>query len=382
VKTKSILTAIVLLLVFGCSGEKQTSQGRQEAKPIQGVVAEAIQPTAVEDFFEAVGTVVSRRTATLSSKIVGTIVSISVKEGDRVPKGKTLVEIDRRDLQAELQGTEAALEEMEGAIKAAEAGVVGAKGQRDLAYSTFKRYESLIGKGSVTPQEYDEVRAKYTVADAEAVRAEEGLRALKAKREQVKAKISYTRTLLSYATIASPFDAIVTAKTAEAGMLAAPGSPLLTVEEVGSYRLEAQVAESWVAKVRLGTPAPVSIDALGKELSGSVVEIVPAADPKSRTFTIKIALPSHPLIRSGLYGKARFSLGKKDVLAVPSEAVLQRGQLVGLYVVDAEGAARFRLVKTGKRHGDRVEILSGLNAGERVVVKGAERVGEGSRLPG
>ncbi|MBI2358904.1 MAG: efflux RND transporter periplasmic adaptor subunit [Deltaproteobacteria bacterium] len=339
------LFVIFLFLLFGCSKEKGPAQDQREAKPLGEVKAEVIQPMPVEDFFEAVGTVVSRRTVGLSSKAVGTVVSISAKEGDRVSKGKILVEIDSRDLQAELQGAEAALEEMEGAIKAAESGVVAAKGQRDLAHATFKRYESLIARGSVTPQEYDEVRAKYTVAEAETVRAEENLRALKAKREQAKAKLSYAKTLLSYTTIVSPFDAVVTAKIAEAGMLAVPGSPLLTVEEVGYYRLEVQVGESRIAQVRPGKTVPVSIDAIEKELSGNVAEVVPAADPKSRTFTVKIALPSDSLMRY------------------------------------QERVIRYRLVKTGKEHGDRIEILSGLNAGERVVVKGVERVSEGNRLP-
>ncbi|HXG52796.1 MAG TPA: efflux RND transporter periplasmic adaptor subunit [candidate division Zixibacteria bacterium] len=378
---KKPLAIAFFLALTACSRERPVGRGGGEANALRGVEVEVVQPTLGEDFFEATGTVVSRRTATLSSKIVGTVVAVAVREGDRVPRGKTVVEIDNRDLRAELQGAEAALDEIERAVKGAELGLVAARGQRELAYATFKRYESLIARGSVAPQEYDEVRTRYAIADAEAGRAEENLQSLRARKEQAKARLAYARAVLSYTAIAAPFDALVTAKTAEAGMLASPGSPLLTLEEAGHYRLELQVGESRMGHVALGKTVPVVLDAVEQELSGNVAEIVPAADPRSRTFTVKVALPSHPAIRSGLYGKARFSLGKRTVLSVPAAALLRRGQLVGIYVANPEGIVRFRLVTTGERYGDRVEILSGLKAGERVVTKGIERVDEGSKLP-
>jgi RND family efflux transporter MFP subunit len=163
-------------------------------------------------------------------------------------------------------------------------------------------------------------------------------------------------------------------------MLASPGTPLVTVEDAGAYRLEAQVGESSLAYAKLGAAVPVRVDALDTTLSGKVAEIVPAADPQSRTFTIKIELPAEPLLRSGVYGKASLSRGERQVLLVPIGAVLERGQLTGVFVVGQDGRAEFRLVKTGKRYGENFEILSGLSAGERVVVKGAERIAEGSRV--
>lgn len=377
---RKFLAAIFLLFLAACSRERGPSQQRAQASPLEGIGTSIVQPISVHDYFEAVGTVRSRKTAVLSSKAIGTIIAVLVREGDRVKKGQALAEIDSRDLRAELEAAEASLDEVTRTIKAAESAVKAAQGQRELAAATFKRYKSLMARGSVTPQEYDEVSAKYKVATAEVERAEESLRALEAKREQAKAKVAYTKSLLSYTHIISPFDGIVTEKKGEVGILALPGTPLLTVEDTTQYRLEALVGESWIFHIRIGNPVSVSVDAAGQDLSGTVVEIVPAADPQSRTFTVKIDLPAHPNIRSGLYGKARFSMGQKEVLLAPLEAIVERGQLVGLYVVDTDGIARFRLVKTGKRHGDRVEILSGLKAGERVVTRGVERVSDGSRL--
>ncbi len=372
--------ALFLMFFWTCSREEKVSTENAEQPVVRDVQVASVQPETVEDSFEAVGTVKARMSTVLSSKAVGTIVAVMAQEGDRVRKGQILIEIDDRDLRADFQGAQAALEESHSAIGAAQSAVASARGQKELATATFKRYETLVAKGSVTPQEFDEVTAKYNVANAELERAEKNLRAAEARKKQSEAKLSYAQTLLSYSKIVSPFDGIVTAKTGEVGVLASPGTPLMTVERSGSYRLEVQVGESSLAHVKLGMTVPVVIDAIQAELTGKVGEIVPAGDPQSRTSTIKIDIPSQPQLNSGLYGKARFPRGKKELLRVPAEAVVEHGQLVGVYVVDEKGVARLRLVYTGKSYDRKIEILSGLTAGDRIVVRGVEKISEGSRV--
>ena len=377
-KCKKPLSGVLFLMFLGaCSRERENSRVMPEEPLVSGVEVVVVRPESVEDSFESVGTVKARQSAALSSKTVGTIIAVMAREGDHVKRGQTLIEIDSRDLRAELQGAQAALEEADWAIRASESAVTSARGQKELAAATFERYESLVAKGSVTPQEFDEVNAKYRVANAELARAEENLRAAGARKKQAEARVSYAQTLFNYTRIASPFDGVVTVKTAEVGMLALPGNALMTVEQSGAYRLEVQVGESWLTDVRLGMNVTVVIDAIRAELTGKVGEIVPAADPQSRTFTIKIEI-SHPLVRSGFYGKARFLTGKKDVLLVPSEAVFERGQLVAVYAVDDRGIVRLRLINTGKRYGQRIEVLSGLTPGDRIVARGTEKISEGS----
>ena len=379
-RDKILLILPLVVFLGACSRGKESSRGVTEEPVVRDVEVVFVRPEAVEDSFESVGTVKARNTAVLSSKTVGTIVAVMAKEGDRIKKGQTLIEIDNRDLRAELQGAQAALDEANWVIKAAESAVISARGQRDLAAATFKRYEFLIARGSVTPQEFDEVSAKSKVADAELGHAEENLRAARARRTQAEAKVSYAKTILSYTKITSPFDGVVTTKNAEVGALASPGNPLMIVEQSGLYRLEVQVGESSLADVKLGMAVPVVIDAVKTELPGNVGEIVPAVDPQSRTFTIKIEIPSHPLLRSGLYGKTRFPMGKKEVLVVPSQAVIERGQLLGVYTVDDQGIVRLRLIKTGRRYEQRIEVLSGLTPGDHIVARGMEKISEGSRV--
>lgn len=141
-------------------------------------------------------------------------------------------------------------------------------------------------------------------------------------------------------------------------------------------------------KVRLGTPVRVSIDALGsQEFSSRVSEIVPASDPASRSYTVKIDLfdkkgrpVDQPALRSGLFGRARFVIGQKQALKIPQKAILQRGQLVSIFIVDESSILHLRLIKTGKQYEDQVEVLSGLNDGERIVIEGLEKVKEGDRV--
>ncbi len=162
----------------------------------------------------------------------------------------------------------------------------------------------------------------------------------------------------------------------------------MTLEDNSRYRLEVSVEDSMLKQIRLGTPSRVSIDAIGpQEFSRRVTEIVPASDPGSRSSTVKIDLSdlkeasgSRAVLRSGLYGKARFPVGQKQILAVPLRAILQSGQLVSVFVVDSSQIIHLRLIKTGKQYGDRLEVLSGLNEGDRILAEGIERVKEGDRV--
>jgi RND family efflux transporter MFP subunit len=166
----------------------------------------------------------------------------------------------------------------------------------------------------------------------------------------------------------------------EPGNLAVVGQTLMVLDDPGHYRLDAEVGESAMGRVRLGQTAPVVVDALGRTFEGRVAEMIPAADPASRSVTVKLDLPAAPGLRSGIFGRVRFAAGERKALLVPAGAVVERGQLTAVYVVDELGVARLRLVTAGQRRGDRVEILSGLDPGERVVIEGAERVTDGGRV--
>ncbi len=398
---KYLLTfAFVILAVAGASSCAGKPEQTTTAAPIvQGIKIETISLQSVDESYEAVGTVRAKNSSIVSSKVMGNIVAMKVREGDTVRAGQVLVEIDSREARIQTQKsgaglveTKAALDEVDRSIKAAESSQAAAEANRRLATSTFRRYQQLLDRQSISPQEFDEVRARREMADAEAETAGRMRQSLEAKRRQVlaridqaKADVAGSQVYSSFSRITAPINGIVVSRQADVGYMAAPGAPLLTIESGSDYRLEAAVQESQINKIHLRDQVQVQIDALGQqELAGTVVEIVPASDPASRTYLVKIstAPPSgnQQIIRSGLYGKARFITGQTQAFTIPRKAVVENGQLTSVYVVDQSGIARMRLVRTGKTYSERVEVLSGLKEGEQIVVDGVEAVNDGSRV--
>ena len=303
-KNMDVISMVFLAIMITSCGKKEEAV-IEKPTTVQGVKIETIKLSPVTEEYEAVGTVRSKTTSVLSSKTVGNILAVHVREGDRVRIGQLLIEIDDRDTRAQLQKAQAGLREVQDAqeeidqnIRAAESAREAAEAGRSLAPATFKRYNALLEQKSVSPQEFDEVQAKLKVAEAEVDRAGRMLQALMAKKsqvlaktEQVKADITSAQVYVGYSRILSPINGIVTSKQAEIGLLAAPGVPLLTLEDNSRYRLEVSVEDSMLKKIRLDTPVRISIDALGpQEFSSRVTEIVPASDPGSRSSTVKIDL--------------------------------------------------------------------------------------------
>lgn len=398
---KYVLTfAVIILALAGASScARKQEQAAITVPMVQGTKIETVAQQPVDESYEAVGTIRAKTTSIVSSKVMGSIVAMKVREGDTVRAGQVLVEIDSREARIQTQKsgaglveTKGALDEVDRSIKAAESSQTAAVANRQLAASTFRRYQQLLERQSISPQEFEEARARHEVADAEAELAGRMLQSLQAKRRQVlaridqaKADVAGSQVYSSFSRITAPINGIVVSRQADVGYMAEPGAPLLTIESGTDYRLEAAVQESQINKIHLQDQVRVQIDALGpQELAGIVVEIVPASDPASRTYLVKISIPvpagNQQVIRSGLYGKARFITGQTKAITIPQKAVVENGQLTSVYVVDQSGIARMRLVKTGKTYNDRVEVLSGLKEGEQIVVDGVAVVNDGGRV--
>jgi len=348
----------------------------------------------LEETAEVTGTLKSRTATTLSSKIVGRILALHAREGSEVQAGQILIELDDQDIAAQtrraeagVREAEAAMEEVDRGIAAAAAGQAAAEAQRDLAVSTLARYQRLLDRKSVAPQEYDQVAAQQKAAAAAVDRAIAEGQAIRSKRAQVLARIETARTEIAstqvmrgYAKIAAPFAGIVTTKHVEVGGLAAPGVPLLTLEDNRRYWLEIAVPDSQVGSLKRGQSLRVAVEGAGVSGAAAISEIVPTADQATRTTLVRLDLPASPQLRSGLFGRAWIPAGRRQALQIAREAVVERGQLQGVYVVGQDDVARFRLIRTGATHQGAVEVLSGLTSGERIVLRGIERVSDGVRI--
>jgi RND family efflux transporter MFP subunit len=357
------LTGIANSLI-GCSNERRTEAAAPET--ISNVSIIVAQKTTVPDWLEAVGTVRAAQTSQLASQIMGNIVAIQAHEGERVESGQVLVMIDDAQLRA-------AAEQATAADLATQKDVSAAETELALARSTLQRYQQLYEKKSVSPQEFDEIKTRAQSAEARRDMARAAL-------AQADAALAQARTALSYTRIRAPFAGIVSERKADPGTLASPGMPIVTLEDTRNYRLEVTVDESDVRLVHLGQSAPVSIDALrSADIVGRVVQIVPAADPGSRSFLVKVELPKDAHLRSGLFGRAQFDRGERSVLLIPRSAVVERGQLQGVYVVDSEQIAGLHYVTLGRTMGQQVEVLSGLDGGERIAASPGDRELGGKR---
>jgi RND family efflux transporter MFP subunit len=342
-----------------------------EASVSAGVHAVPVTVTPVTSVewpstYEAVGTVRPRISTVIASKIMGYAREVRVHAGDTVSAGQLLVVIDARDLDAAWRQAQAAYDEANSAIAEADNAVASAQANLDLVKVTRRRLEDLYEKKSISEQEHDEASAKLKAAQATYEMAASRRAQLSAKIQQGQEAVAAAAAMRSYSEIRAPFAGTIIEKPVEQGTLAAPGAPLLRLEQAGAFRLEVPVEEGFLAVTRVGQPAVVKLDSFDQTITARVGEIAPSVDPASRAFIVKVDLPSVPCLRSGVYGRAQFSHGTRRAVAVPLTALTSQGQVESVMVVE-EGSAHTRLVTTGQRQGDLVEILSGLNLGEQVV---------------
>ena len=362
---KLVLSGCLLVvsasMIAGCHGDESTSPAAVQT--VQARVVESRQQQ-VPLMVRSTGTLHARETAIISAQVMGRIQQVLVREGESVRAGQTLVVLDDAALRA-------SLEQAQADVKAAQNAQVAAQTNATLAASTLDRYRQLESQKSVSPQEMDEVsrRAEAGAANLEAARAQT---------EAARAQASGAHTMLGYTRLAAPFSGIVTARMADPGTMAAPGVPLLQVDQAGDLQLQATVDESAIGAIHKGMKIQVAVDSAN--MMGTVADIVPAADPSSHSFLVKIDLPSSTQMRAGMYGTAEFANGLRQAKLIPRSSVVFRGSLACVYVLDGQGIAQLRYLTVGAPQGNLVEVLSGVSTGEKLVDAPSDRDLAGKRI--
>jgi RND family efflux transporter MFP subunit len=374
----ALAVSTLLLMLTGCGGSEQRPTNASTA-PAARVSTVDVQFVELPVIYEAPGTVRAQTTSTVSSKVMGYVRDVKVQPGDRVTPGQLLVLIDARDLESAVLQAKAAEQEAHSGIAEADNGIAAAQAQLELAQVTYKRMDGLFQKKSISNQEYDEARARLRAAEAAQQMAVSKRAQLDARISQAKQGVESASVTRSYSEIRAPFAGVVTDKRVEAGQMATPGTPLLTIEQTGVYRLEAPVEASMLNSVRLGQRVTVSLESSDQLIPGKVSEIVPAIDPSSRSFLVKVALPSSPSLRSGLFGRLRLSRGLRRSIVAPSNAIYERGELHQVFVVQ-DGLARTSMITVGQSHDGKVEVLSGLRPGDKVISPLPANMMDGSKV--
>ena len=367
------------LLLAGSSCTRDEARPEDEASP-QRVAVYVVGRESVERIYEASGALRSFQTAVVTSKIPGYVREVRVRAGEQVSSGQILVALERGELEARLRAAQAALAQAESAEREAVSGLEAAGARAEVAESTFHRFEKLEAERAVTAQEMDEVRSRYLGARADRSMAEARLATARSGLERARAEVAGAEAVLGYTEIRAPFAGRVTERRVDAGNLAAPGAPLLVVEQEGPLHAEVTVDESQAGRIHLGDEARVL--AGGEAYAGRVREVFASVDPESRSFVVKVDLPADAKVEGllpGMFARVQFDVGREERLLVPRSAILRRGQLELVYVVE-DGRARLRLVTLGRQREESFEALSGLNEGDRVVEQAGAIAREGQRV--
>ena len=370
------------MLTAGCGGgrgEHPSSAERQDP-PIEVATAAASMHEGPE-LLEAGGTVRGHMSATLASRVMAPVRAVLVAPGERVREGQPLVLLDDRDVAAAARQARAHADAAARGLEVSRAEQEAADAALVLARATHARTAALYERKSATAQELDQAVAALRAADTRVARvkaaseeARESLAGAVAGGEAATVTASFTR-------IVAPFTGLVTEKLVEPGNLVTPGAPLLRLEDTRSYKLDVRVDESRAAWVERNAPVSVRADtATGPtEIPGRVSEIARAIDADSRAFLVTIALPANDALRPGMYARALLPGPSRRMLRVPETAVVRRGQLTSVFVVDGR-KARLRLVSTGRSSAGQTDILAGLTAGESVVIAPPPALRDGASL--
>jgi RND family efflux transporter MFP subunit len=370
------LALVAGLALPACSGRANTvPEPGADAMPVAtATVALADSPDAIE----AGGLVQARTTATLMARIPAPVGAVRAVPGDRVRAGQVLIVLDGRDLAAQARRAKAQGASADQDVIAAGAERQAAEAALALARATHARIAGLASKRSATAQELDDTTGALRAAEARAAAAAARAQAAVSSVEAARAASEAADTIETFSRITAPFDGVVTEKLVEPGNMAAPGTPLMRVEDTRRFRLDVRVDEARIGRVSPGATVAIALDggsdAVGRVVDGTVIEVGRAVDADVRSFLVKIELPADPGLRSGMFGRARFSTQSRRALTVPEGALVHRGQVTSVFVVEQD-IARVRLVNVRG-----TEVLAGLSDGDVVIVNPPPTLTDGRRV--
>lgn len=325
---------LLLILFLAACGKHDPSHTAAPDLPAVAVKVQAakLQPHVATE--EVVGTVRSKLRAMVEAKISGRVLEYTATPGAMVKAGDLLARLENQEIQAKVDQAKAMLDQAE----------------RD-----FARQKQLIASNATTRQDFDAADARVKVATAGVNEAE---------------------TMFGYAKVTAPFDGVITRKLADVGDLAMPGKPLLEIEAPTALRFEADLPEAILDRITMGAKMQVKVASVSNPLEATVSEIAPVADPVSRTFQVKLDLPKADGLRTGQFGRVSVPVAEVKLLMVPNASVIKRGQMELVFVTKG-GKAALRLVKTGRALNGSIEVLSGLEEGEQVVISDVAKLADG-----
>lgn len=353
---RTALLALAVSALHGCGDDESTEARTSAVGRTLAADVQTVQPASLSLRAEVPGMVASEDQVQVASRLMGYIRAIKVEEGQAVKAGQLLFVVDPTDIQGQMSQARAGLAQAEAAL--ADANI------------DFERFGALYKEEAIPKMQWDKVRLQKQVAEQQVAAARAGM--------------SLASGQMRYASVVAPINGVVTQKMANAGDLAAPGRPVLVIEGLKKLQVRTNVSSDVFARIKTGEKVAITHDGDSAQapIEGTIAQAVPAADPVSHTHLVKIDLPAGSGLASGTFVRVGFAVGSREGIRVPASALAERAGITGVFVVDAQGIARYRMVRTGATEGDRVEILSGLNAGDKVVVSKVEQLENGDKISG
>lgn len=352
-KSKTLAVAAVVLLSAALAGcGKKAPEARHAGQDVRGATAR-VQVRELPVLVQAVGSVEPETRVMVSTRMMGWVSALHVAEGDTVRKGQKLLTIDDEDMRAKRDQVEAGIREAEAVV---------ANAERMAA-----RFRNLYEAEAVSKSRLDDVetgleRARSGLARAEASRAELNVH-------------------LGYLALTAPMDGVITRRLVEQGDMAAPGRPLLFLDKLDRMKIIAGLGEKNVNAVAVGDTVTAHVSSLDRALYRvEVARIIGAANPGSRTYDIEMSVANDGRLRPGMFARVDVPVGTRRGVVVPENAVHRRGQLTGVWIVEADGAVTLRWVRLGDPVAGGVEVLTGLDGTETVVTSSEKPLAEGDKV--
>ncbi|MDF0714522.1 efflux RND transporter periplasmic adaptor subunit [Muricauda sp. 334s03] len=349
-----ILTASLGFFLMGCGSDEKQTVDNTEAVPVTVADVDMGDSSTI---LAGSGQIKAVNSATLSTRMMGHVESLPVKIGQKVSKGDLLISINNVDLRAKKAQVEASITEATVAF--------------NNAKKDYERFQNLFNENSASQKELDDMTARYEMA--------------KARLEAANQMKNEVNSQFAYANIRAPFSGVVTNTYIDEGDMANPGVPLVSVESPGGFEVEAKVAENNISAIEVGTKAHILVKALDTTITGKVSELSASAQNTGGQYVMKVLLDkTEAKILSGMYATVRLEAESesdgKTVVTVPSEALVHKGQLAGVYTLGQDNVALLRWLRLGENYGNEVEVLSGLSKGDQYIVSAEGKLYNGAKV--
>ncbi|MEP5255000.1 MAG: efflux RND transporter periplasmic adaptor subunit [Winogradskyella arenosi] len=353
-KSYTILTLSLVLLLASCGSEDKKAV--EDNSPAIVVKTSEVETNSNSPFLAVSGKIQAANSADLSTRMMGYVNKVHVNVGDKVRKGQLLVSINNADLQAKRAQVNAGISEATAAFNNAE--------------KDYNRFKNLFAENSASQKEMDDMTANFNMAKAR-------LESAKQMKNEINAQFTYSN-------ITAPFSGTITSKNVEAGNMANPGAPLISMETPGHFEVMAMVPESEISEIKKGTTVDVLVKSINQTIKGTVAEVSTSAKNTGGQYLVKIDLDkTEANILSGMFTTVQFPVERKaetSMVLIPTDAIVTNGQLSGVYTVSQSQTALLRWLRLGRTFGDQVEVLSGLNADEAYIVSAEGKLYNGAKI--